>query len=173
MWTTFPILHSLQQHWYHVIHIQTIYNYQILHEKTIGRVPSAVQHPWLRIQQIFDLLIVYLCETGLDRVVLFALSNFFPQLLDSPRDNPLPLILLINLTIENLLLTSHGISFPWSCLPISKDSGTITLNSSLNKLSNIRSLITLTLTFISQHLIKLITLLCPSKMLTIILLRYY
>jgi len=122
-----------------------------------------MKHTRREIEQILNLFVVYLSETGLDEIGTLALLDLAPQFLDGSRDDPFALILLIYLSLENLLLSRHRVGFTRSCLSIREHCCTITLDSSVYQFFHIATLIAFLLVISRyQYFVELIALLRAS-----------
>lgn len=82
-----------------------------------------MQNPWLKVQQIFYLFVVDLCETGFDEVTTFLLLYLTPELLDGSGDYTLSFILLVDLSHEDLVFAGHRVGLSRTGLSIGEDSG--------------------------------------------------
>lgn len=58
----FPILYPLVEHCNQIIDAGAVDNHKILHEEAIRRIPSAVQHSRIRVQEVLYLLVIDLSE---------------------------------------------------------------------------------------------------------------
>lgn len=151
MRTTPPIFGAFKQNRYHIVDVGTVNDDQILDEESVRWVPSAVEDSWLKVEQVFDLFVVYLCIRGFDRVVALVVLDLPPKLLDRSWDNTFSLILLVHLFVENLLLPSHRVRLPWASLSIREHSCTISFNSSINQLIHIAGFVAHLLTEVLIH----------------------
>jgi hypothetical protein len=135
------VLHAFQEDWDHIVNVAAVDDDEVFHEEAVGGVPPAVQHSWWEIQQILDLLVVDLGETGLHRIAALPFPYFLPKLLDCSRNYPLPLVGLVDLAGEDLLLSSHRVRLSWPCLSIGEHGGAIPVDGGFDELVDIALLI--------------------------------
>jgi hypothetical protein len=81
MTAAFSVFDTLIQNGNDIINGSAVDNNQILDKKTVGRIPSAMQHSTGWIEKVSDLFIVNLCERRLNRKLLVFLLRVFPSLL--------------------------------------------------------------------------------------------
>lgn len=81
MTAAFSVLDTLIQNGNDIIDGSAVNNNQILDKKTVGRIPSAMQHSAGWIEEVSDLFVVNLCERRLNRKLLVFLLRVFPSLL--------------------------------------------------------------------------------------------
>ena len=111
MRTTLPILDALQQNRNDIVYCTAIDHDKILNKEAIAWIPTTMQNPGLKVQQIFYLFVVDLCETGFDEVTAFLLLYLAPELLNRSGDDALAFILLVDLSHEYLIFPGHCVGF--------------------------------------------------------------
>ena len=117
-----------------ILNTCTFNNHQIFNEKPVFRVPSRMQNPRGRVQQISELFVVDLQKWSFDIKLLISECHLFPHIPDRLKEKAIVLVRQPSIFGNGRFFSHHGVRLSRACLPIREYGGGIPLQWGVNEL---------------------------------------
>ena len=116
-----PVLDTFIHDCIQVLDTCALHNHQVLHEESVLGVPPCMKYSRRWVQQISQLLIVDLQETGFDVELFVPLRHLLKEVANGEQEEAVGGVTLGSLRGEDLLVTEHGVCLARASLAVGED----------------------------------------------------